>query len=173
MHQKEVTYRGIIYPWHCDHMRHVNVMWYTGKFDQASWQMLARFGLTRSYMVEENTLIAAVQQNTSYKRELRAGDIVTIHSGIIEICEKVIRFFHEMRNDETGEIAATTALTGVHMDAKTRRTRPFPGDFLNRVRQSVSDHERIYPDDLHDTLPQGSFPTDPPVSNGAMRMETR
>ena len=137
----------MIYPWQYDHMGHMNVMWY-------------------------NTLMAAVQQDTSYKRELRAGDIITIRSGIIEIREKVIRFFHEMRNDETGEIAANTALTGVHMDAKTRRACPFPLDFLNRVQQTISDSETVYPDELHDRLPQGSFPTDPSISGGLVGMES-
>ena len=171
MNELQLTYRGIIYPWHCDHMGHMNVMWYTGKFDEASWQMLARLGLTRSYMHEQNCLMAAVQQDTSYKRELRAGDIITIRSGIIEIREKVIRFFDEMRNDETGEIAAVTALTGVHMDSKTRRARPFPADFLNRVRQHVSDHDRIYPNEMHDTLPQGPFPTNPAISGSSLGVE--
>jgi len=40
------TYCGLVYPWHCDHMGHMNVMWYTGKFDEASWALLARFGMT-------------------------------------------------------------------------------------------------------------------------------
>lgn len=26
-----LTYRGAVYPWHCDHMGHMNVMWYVGK----------------------------------------------------------------------------------------------------------------------------------------------
>ena len=32
----KVTYRGTVYPLHCDHMGHMNVMWYVGKFDEAS-----------------------------------------------------------------------------------------------------------------------------------------
>jgi acyl-CoA thioester hydrolase len=32
-----VTYRGVVYPWHCDHMGHMNVMWYVGRFDEATW----------------------------------------------------------------------------------------------------------------------------------------
>jgi acyl-CoA thioester hydrolase len=31
-----LAYRGTIYPWHCDHMGHMNVMWYVGKFDEAT-----------------------------------------------------------------------------------------------------------------------------------------
>lgn len=164
MNELILTYRGIIYPWQCDHMGHMNVMWYTGKFDEASWQLLARFGLTRTYMREQSGLLAAVQQDTAYKKELRPGDIVTIRSSVLKIREKVIHFFHEMRNDETGEIAAVTTLTGVHLDRKTRRASPFPADFINRVRQTVSDRERAYANDLHDTLPQDSFPNDLHIS---------
>jgi len=145
-------------------MGHMNVMWYAGKFDEASWQMLAQLGLTRAYLREQNSLMAAVQQDTTYKRELRAGDIVTIRTGIIEVREKVLRFLHEMRNDETGEVAAFTALTGVHMDMGMRRARPFPADFLNRVRQHISDHGRIEPENIHDTLPQAPFPADSAIS---------
>ena len=32
MSEWKTTYRGIVYPWHCDHMGHMNVMWYAGKF---------------------------------------------------------------------------------------------------------------------------------------------
>jgi acyl-CoA thioester hydrolase len=32
----ELTYRGTVYPWQCDHIGHMNVMWYVGKFDEAT-----------------------------------------------------------------------------------------------------------------------------------------
>ena len=40
------TYRGVVYPWHCDHMGHMNVMWYVGKFDEATWNLFAQVGVT-------------------------------------------------------------------------------------------------------------------------------
>jgi acyl-CoA thioester hydrolase len=110
-------------------------MWYAGKFDEASWHLLSRLGLTRTVMNEQNRVMAAVQQNVTYKRELHAGDIITIRSGILEIKEKVIRFFHEMKNDETGETSAIAELTGVHMDATVRKSRPFPDGILQRGRE--------------------------------------
>jgi hypothetical protein len=42
----EATYRGTVYPWQCDHVGHMNIMWYVGKFDEANWNFLARPGLT-------------------------------------------------------------------------------------------------------------------------------
>jgi acyl-CoA thioester hydrolase len=128
-----ITYRGVVYPWHCDHVGHMNVMWYVGKFDEATWQFFAMFGLTPSFLRDQGRGMSAVQQNITYKRELRAGDVVSIRSGVLEIREKVIRFFHEMYNDETGEIAATAEMTGVHLDTVLRRSCPFPGTVFERA----------------------------------------
>src|SRR5215472_16367529 len=110
---------GVVYPWHCDHMGHMNVMWYTGRFDEATWHLMAHIGLTPSYWRNHHRGIVAVQQDTSYKRELLAGDLIMIRSRILEMHEKVIRFGHEMLNAETNEIAATTILTGVHLNSVT------------------------------------------------------
>jgi acyl-CoA thioester hydrolase len=122
----EATYRGTVYPWQCDHIGHLNIMWYVGKFDEANWNLFARIGLTPTYLREANRGMAAVQQNISYKRELLAGDIVEIRSALLELREKSIRFIHEMRNAETGEVAAVCEITGVHMDRRARKATPFP-----------------------------------------------
>ena len=132
------TALSVVYPWHCDHMGHMNVMWYTGKFDEATWHLLARIGLTPSYLRDRKRGMVAVQQETIYKRELLAGDLVAIRSGVLEIREKVIRFYHEMLNAETRELAAKTTLTGVHLDSETRKSCPFPGEILQRGRQLVA-----------------------------------
>jgi len=132
-----ITYRGVVYPWQCDHMGHMNVMWYVGKFDEATWQFFTSFGLTPSFLREQGCGMAAVQQNITYKREFRAGDVVSIRSGVLEVKEKTIRFFHEMRNDETGEIAATAELTGVHLDTSRRKSCPFPETVFERARALV------------------------------------
>ena len=116
---EEATYRGTVYPWQCDHVGHMNIMWYVGKFDEANWNLFARVGLTPSYLRDSGSGMAAVQQNITYRRELLAGDIVEIKSSLLEIRERSIRFRHEMRNAETGEVAA------VHMDRGARKSAPF------------------------------------------------
>ena len=122
----EATYRGTVYPWHCDHIDHMNVMWYVGKFDEANWNLIARIGLTPTYLRQSGYGMAAVQQNISYKRELLAGDIIEIRSRVLEVGKKSVRFLHEMRNGETGELAATCEITGVHMDREARKSVAFP-----------------------------------------------
>jgi acyl-CoA thioester hydrolase len=127
-----LTYRGTVYPWQCDHMGHMNVMWYVGKFDEATWQLLASIGLSRSRLSKNDIGMAAVEQHIEYKRELRAGDLVTIRSAVLEVKEKAVRFRHEMTNDETGELAASTVLVGVHFDLTARKAVPLPADVRER-----------------------------------------
>ena len=126
MSELPITYRGTVYPWQCDHMDHMNVMWYVSKFDEATWQLLSLLGMSRSRLAKQGTGMAAVEQHIEYKRELRAGDIITIRSAVLEVKEKALRFKHEMRNDETGELSASTIIVGVHFDLTAREARPLP-----------------------------------------------
>lgn len=119
------TYKGTVYPWQCDHVGHMNVMWYVGKFDEANWNLFARIGLTPTYLRESGRGMAAVQQNITYIRELLAGDIVEISSELLEVRDKSIRFRHEMRNAETAEITAICEFTGVHLDRQARKSTVF------------------------------------------------
>src|SRR5262252_6365260 len=91
-----VTYRGAVYPTECDHMGHMNVAFYVAKFDQATWQLFAAMGLTPSRLRAEKLGMAGVEQHIEYKRELFAGDVVTVTSRILEVREKAMRFAHEM-----------------------------------------------------------------------------
>jgi len=132
-----VTYRGVVYPWHCDHMGHMNVMWYVGKFDEATWQILAAMGASPTRLRMEGFGLVAVEQHIEYKRELRAGDLLTIRSRVLEAAEKSLRFTHEMTNDETGEIAATMLVVGVCIDTAARKARALPADILQRIASMV------------------------------------
>jgi acyl-CoA thioester hydrolase len=134
-----LTARGVVRPSHCDHMGHMNVMWYTARFDEGTWHLFHEIGITPSYMRENRRGMAGVQQDTTYKHELFAGDLITVRSRILEIREKVIRFHHEMRNDESQAVAATSTLTAVHLNTETRKSCPFPAEILQRGREMIGD----------------------------------
>ena len=141
MSELVLTYRGMVYPWHCDHMGHMNVMWYVGKLDEATWNLFADIGMTPAYLKERSRAMAAVQQNITYKRELLSGDVVAVRSGLLEMRDKVVRFVHEMRHAQTGEVAAVCVITGVHMDSEARKSTAFPAAFLARGRQRLCSYE--------------------------------
>ncbi len=125
MTQPLFTYRGTVYPWHCDHVGHMNVMWYVGKFDEATWQFFHALGLTPSYLRAAGRGMAAVDQHISYAQELHAGDVVSVHTTLLEIKDRSIRFLHEMTNDENKTVVACTTLKAVHIDTGARKSCAF------------------------------------------------
>jgi acyl-CoA thioester hydrolase len=126
MSEPFLTYKGTVYPWHCDHMGHMNVMWYVGKFDEATWQLFAAVGLTPAWLRAHDRGMAAVEQHVRYLRELTPGDVISVRTRVLEVKDKSLRFAHAMRHDVTGEAVAETELTAVHLDAIARRATAFP-----------------------------------------------
>ena len=129
-----VTYRGSVSPSHCDHMGHMNVMWYVGKFDEATWNLFAQLGLTAAFLRDHQRGMAAVQQNITYQRELLPGEVVAVRSGLLEIRDKVAKLVHEMREAHTGEISSVCTITAVHMNSAARKSTAFPPAILARAK---------------------------------------
>jgi acyl-CoA thioester hydrolase len=128
------TYRGTVYPWHCDHMDHMNVMWYVGKFDEATWNLMSHLGMSAAFLRQHHRGMAALEQRIAYQRELHAGDTVAVRTGILSVTAKTLNFVHEMRNADTGDISAITLLTGVHLDTEARKSCKLPEAALEKAR---------------------------------------
>jgi acyl-CoA thioester hydrolase len=131
------TYRGAVYPWQLDHIGHMNVQFYTARFDEATWHFFSNLGISSRYLREERRGMAALEQRTRYKRELHAGALVRITSELLEVKPKVVRFIHRMYDAETGEEIADSELTAVHLDTDARRSVPFPPQILARLQAAA------------------------------------
>jgi acyl-CoA thioester hydrolase len=128
------TYRGVVYPWHIDQIGHMNVQFYTARFDEATWHFFAAIGITPGYLKANARGMAAVDQHTRYKQELHAGALIRITSELLEIKSKTVRFRHHMYDTESGDEVAVTDLVGVHMDTVARRSVPLPQEIIERAR---------------------------------------
>ena len=138
-----VTYRGLVHQWHCDHMGHMNVMWYVGKFDEATWNLAATMGMTAQYLREAKRGMAAVDQRICYKREALVGDVIVVRSALLELKPKSVRFVHEMFRGDGGDHLSTMMVTGVHIDIVARKSTQFePQIYALTQRQLVTKPER-------------------------------
>ena len=133
MNKLDITYRGTVAQWHCDHMGHMNVMWYVGKFDEATWNFAAMCGLTAQYLKETHRGMAAVEQRISYKREAIAGDVLTVRTAVVEVKPKLVRFVHEMRRGDTGDLLAVMMAIGVHIDTVARKSIAFENHIVQKT----------------------------------------
>lgn len=120
------TYRGVVYPAQIDHMGHMNVQWYTSKFDEATWQLFSIIGISGGYVRDNNKGMAALEQITKFRAEVFEGDVLLVRSSIVDVGDKIIRFLHVMFDAETDKLVAETEILGVHMDRDRRKSCPLP-----------------------------------------------
>ena len=132
------TYRGAVYPWHCDHMGHMNVMWYVGKFDEASWHLFNAVGLSVPTLRSAQRGMAAVDQHISYLQELHAGAVVSVRTRVLEVKERSLRFEHEMVDDSTGAVAARSTLKAVHLDTVQRKSATFSATVVAKAQALIA-----------------------------------
>lgn len=126
MYRPIETYRGIVYPWNIDHVGHMNVQFYTARFDEATWHLFARLGLSPSYLRQHQRSAVAADQRTEYKREVLAGTLLHVTSELLGLGKSSVRFLHRMFDSETNEEVATTELVGVYFDVDARCSAPLP-----------------------------------------------
>jgi acyl-CoA thioester hydrolase len=132
-----ITYRGTVQLWHCDHMGHMNVMHYVGKFDEATWNLAALMGMTTQYFRSRQRGMAALDQRIAYKREAVPGDTITIRSALLEVKPKIVRFVHEMTRTHDGLHLATMAVTGVHLDTAARKSVAFEPEIFEASKAMI------------------------------------
>lgn len=140
MAELPVTYRGVIQATHCDVNEHVNVMWITHYFDQASFSLVGLLGVDPTHRRERHATVVTAQYTFVYKRELVPGDLIAVRSRMIEVRDKAIRVLHELIVEPAGEVAATADFVGVYIDMQARRSRPIPDDVRARALALLKEH---------------------------------
>lgn len=122
-----VTGRGAINPWECDQWGHLNVQFYLAKASDAQAHLAARLGLMPSRLRSLAGSLMPVTDRALFKRELRAGDIYFIRSGIrAAAADGTLDIASRMVNQETGAESAAfeTRLRWVGPDRATPLTWP-------------------------------------------------
>ena len=114
-------FRGVIYPWHCDHQGHMTVMHYVGMFDQAFWHLISAIGFSRAKLDEARHGFVDVKSTSEYKAEQGVGALLVIDGGLLRFGTSSIAPFFRMKNCETGALAATMESVTVYFDLETRK----------------------------------------------------
>jgi acyl-CoA thioester hydrolase len=133
------TFRGVVYPWHCDHQGHMNTMHYVGMFDQAFWHHVSALGFTRELMARCRSGFVDVRDTIEYKAELGVGSLVAIESGLRKVGTTSMTAIHRMRNVETGELAATSEKVSVYFDLEARCKTAFPVELRGNLEGNLVD----------------------------------
>jgi len=135
------TFRGVVYPWHCDQMGHLNVQHYVGMYDQASVHLFAAFGLSHAHGRETNMGFADVRHVIEYKGELGPGTAVRMESRLTGIGNSSIRHEHRLLDIDTDEVAATFEVVSVYFDLVARAATPLTPEMRARAEAMIKEGE--------------------------------
>lgn len=136
------TYRGVVYPHQLDHMDHLNVQWYTSKFDEATWHLFSHLGITNQYIKNEGKGMAALEQTTKCKAEVMAGDLLCIKPTVLEARSKTIKFLHTMYDASTHKEVSSSELLGIHLDRTKRNGCEFPNEIRAKCEEMIDSNTR-------------------------------
>ena len=127
------TYRGMVYPWQCDHQGHLTTMHYLGMFDQAGWHLLNCLGLGPEQLAEEGRGFVDVKDTLEYVAEQYAGGLIVVESALRKVGGTSLTATHRMLNAATGQLAARCEMIAVHFDLKARVKLPLPDALRPRL----------------------------------------
>jgi len=124
------TFRGVVYPWHCDAMGHMNTQFYASLYDGATLHFLALLCPTAALKAAGHGW-ADVRQLIEYRCEAVAGDLLVVRSTLLRLGNSSIEYRHDLVNAETGMVHATSAQVTVLFDLAERRAIRL-GDAIRR-----------------------------------------
>ena len=85
----------------------------------------------------------ALEQHTRYLVEVRQGQRVQIRTRALGRSEKRFHFMHFMVVQDSGQLAATTELIGIHVDRRTRRSSPLPEQIAAAFDGAIAEHSQL------------------------------
>jgi acyl-CoA thioester hydrolase len=131
------TYRGMVYPWQCDHQGHMTTQHYVGMFDQAGWQLLNALGLNPEALADDGRGYVDARHTIEYVAELRAGSLAFVESGLRRVGSSSLTVMNWLRNARDRSLSATCEIVTVHFDLRARVKLPIPEDVRARLAAHV------------------------------------
>jgi len=138
-----ITYEATIPESYLDMMGHMNVMWYTHLFGRATCGLFDLVGMDRAYFEDGQFGSFALAQFLRYRKEVRAGEHVTLRSRLLQRSEKQFHVMHFMTKGQEDILAATGEFLAAHIDMTSRRTAPFAPHIAASLDRMIADHSAL------------------------------
>lgn len=126
------TFTTSVGTWQCDENDHLNVQFYSEFAEEASASLLTMLGLGRRAQMRAGIAIGAAQDHIRYLREFLLTDPVEVKSAPLEVGERHLAVYHEVRNPFDDTLAAT-------IRRRIESDRPWPADFRLRAEAACVD----------------------------------
>jgi acyl-CoA thioester hydrolase len=124
-----------------DYNGHLSEPYYVLVFGHATDAVMDHVGLGAQHRASSGTSLFTVEAHVRYLDQVPPGADLEVRSWVVGASGKLLRIWHELRVE--GTLRATEEVLGVHVDAGSGRSTPFP----EAVTRLVAAAEVPPPDD--------------------------
>lgn len=116
-----------------DHLGHMNVRYYHERASEASDRLASELGLSRAVRDDLDAVLEVRKTFTRHYREQLEGAPLVVMGGVLELHSDGLRAYHELRNTERDELAATFVHDLELCKRRTRARLPLPEMLAKRT----------------------------------------
>ncbi len=125
--------RDIARPEEADWVGDLSLAGYIHRFSTGNFFIMAAFGMTPEYMTENRLGLSTFEFQLVFHGQAKPGDMIDVESCIAQLGGSSVRFYHRMRNAETGADIAGLSQFGVQLDLDARRPSRIADDVRERA----------------------------------------
>lgn len=122
---------------------HVNIQYYLALVEQSGWSMFESVGLGETYFNERRLGLFDLEHHIRYLAELHVGDLVTVHSRMLDRSEKRLHGMMFILNQSRRQLSFTLEYITSGADLEKRCTAPFPPDITSRFDELIRQHAQL------------------------------
>ena len=117
---------GFVNQWECDHIGHMNAMFYLSRAYQGWAAFATAVNLKSAFQREAPSTLLPREVHLRFHKELRGGDSAELRGGVLEYSEDSVTLYQELRNAIDGELYATYRVVLDHVEAASAKLFPWP-----------------------------------------------
>jgi acyl-CoA thioester hydrolase len=133
----QLAFRGVVHPWMCDAMGHMNVRHYTGLFDDCAWHVLGF--LLPSNKSDAATGWVVATMTMTFLKEVVPGTMLILDPRVVRIGSKSISMRIEMRDAASDVHYATGEFVSVLFNLTARISLALTEHVRGRAAQLLAE----------------------------------
>ncbi|MEI7556220.1 thioesterase family protein [Candidatus Chlorohelix sp.] len=122
---------------------HMNVMYYTGVGNMGIKPFFKLIGIPDDKIASGERGFFALKQVISYLNELRLGEHVALHTGLVNYDRKRIHLIHHIVNLTRKRVACIDERVAMYMDLKVRRSTEFEPETLEKLKGTLANFNAL------------------------------
>ncbi len=119
---------------------HVNMMYFTMIANMGWRAFFDELGMQREHLIASHRSTFALRQYISYYNELREGDRVAVHGGLVDFDDKRVHFVYYIVNTTTHKLASGDERLILYMDMQSRKAATFEPSVLLQLEKVRLEH---------------------------------